>query len=184
MIVAFVVAVAENGVIGRDGQLPWRLPSDLKRFRKLTLGKPIIMGRKTYDSIGKPLDGRDNIVVTRQADFAPPGVHVAATIERGARARPQAGRRARRDESSIIGGAGDLPRRPAADAPHLPHPRARQPDGRHPLDPLDPRVWRETRPRAHAARPRRPISGRFHRVGSARLNAGLRRLAGGACNPI
>ena len=69
--IAFVVAVAENGVIGRDGQLPWRLPSDLKRFRKLTLGKPIIMGRKTYDSIGKPLDGRDNIVVTRPAGFPP-----------------------------------------------------------------------------------------------------------------
>ena len=58
--IAFVVAVAENGVIGRDGELPWRLPTDLKRFRKLTLGKPVIMGRKTYESIGKPLDGRDN----------------------------------------------------------------------------------------------------------------------------
>ena len=65
--IAFVVAVAENGVIGRNGALPWQLPSDLKRFRKLTLGKPMIMGRKTYASIGKPLDGRDNIVVTRGA---------------------------------------------------------------------------------------------------------------------
>ena len=53
--IAFVVAAAENGVIGRNGQLPWRLPSDLKRFRKLTLGKPVVMGRKTYESIGRPL---------------------------------------------------------------------------------------------------------------------------------
>ncbi len=79
--IAFVVAAAENGVIGRDGKLPWRLPSDLKQFRKLTLGKPMIMGRKTYDSIGKPLDGRDSIVVTRQTDFYRDGVHRAASIE-------------------------------------------------------------------------------------------------------
>jgi dihydrofolate reductase len=79
--IALVVAVAENGIIGRGGQLPWRLPSDLKRFRKLTLGKPIVMGRKTYASIGKPLDGRDTIVVTRQPDFHPPGVHRAVSVE-------------------------------------------------------------------------------------------------------
>lgn len=79
--IAFVVAVAENGIMGRSGKLPWQLPSDLKRFRKITLGKPIIMGRKTYDSIGKPLDGRDNIVVTRQPDFSALGVHVAASVE-------------------------------------------------------------------------------------------------------
>ena len=79
--IAFVVAVAENGVIGRDGKLPWRLPSDLKWFRKVTLGKPVIMGRKTYESIGKPLDGRDNVCVTRQRDFAAAGVRVAHSVE-------------------------------------------------------------------------------------------------------
>jgi len=79
--IAFVVAVAENGIIGRNGALPWQLPSDLKRFRKLTLGKPMIMGRKTYASIGRPLDGRDTIVVTRAQDFSAPGVHVAQSIE-------------------------------------------------------------------------------------------------------
>ena len=79
--VAFLVAVAENGVIGRKGKLPWKLPSDLRRFRKLTLGKPVIMGRRTYESIGKPLDGRDNVVVTRRPDFAAEGVHVAASVE-------------------------------------------------------------------------------------------------------
>jgi dihydrofolate reductase len=78
--IALVVAVGENGVIGRDGRLPWRLPSDLKRFRALTLGKPMIMGRKTYESIGKPLDGRDTIVVTRRNDFAAPGVYRSNSI--------------------------------------------------------------------------------------------------------
>jgi dihydrofolate reductase len=78
--IAFAVAVAENGVIGAGGQLPWRLPTDLKRFRKTTLGKPIIMGRKTYQSIGKPLDGRDNIVVTRDPTFAAAGTHVVSGV--------------------------------------------------------------------------------------------------------
>ena len=63
--IAFAVAVAKNGVIGRNGDLPWRIPGDLKQFRKLTMGKPVLMGRKTFQSIGKPLDGRDNIVITR-----------------------------------------------------------------------------------------------------------------------
>jgi len=71
-----VVAVAENGVIGRDNQLLWRLRTDLKRFRTLTMGKPIIMGRKTYESIGKPLPGRETIVLTRDEGFSVPGVHV------------------------------------------------------------------------------------------------------------
>ncbi|MBZ0218355.1 MAG: dihydrofolate reductase [Fimbriimonadaceae bacterium] len=80
-IISIVVAVAENGVIGQGGDMPWRLSSDLKRFRAITLGKPIIMGRKTFDSIGKPLDGRDNIVVTRQKDFAPAGIHVVSNLD-------------------------------------------------------------------------------------------------------
>jgi dihydrofolate reductase len=104
--IAFVVAVAENGVIGRDGKLPWRVPSDLKRFRQLTLGKPVIMGRKTYESIGKPLAGRDNIVVTRQRGFAIHGVEVAATIADAIqRGRVLAEKRGV-DEVMIIGGEG------------------------------------------------------------------------------
>ncbi len=66
-IVSLIVAIADNGVIGRDGGLPWRLSRDLKRFRKLTMGHPLVMGRKTFQSIGKPLDGRDSIVVTSTA---------------------------------------------------------------------------------------------------------------------
>ena len=65
MTVSLVVAVADNGVIGRNGRLPWRMSSDLKEFRRVTMGKPLIMGRKTFQSIGRPLDGRDTIVVTR-----------------------------------------------------------------------------------------------------------------------
>jgi dihydrofolate reductase len=102
--IAFIVAVAENGVIGRNGKLPWKLPSDLERFRKLTLGKPVIMGRKTYESIGKPLDGRDNIVVTRQTDFAPAGVQVVNSIDEAiGLGRQLAGRRGV-DEVVILGG--------------------------------------------------------------------------------
>lgn len=72
-----VVAVAENGVIGRDNQLLWRLKTDLRRFRDLTWGKPMIMGRKTFQSIGKPLPGRETIVLTRDRNFSADGVHVA-----------------------------------------------------------------------------------------------------------
>lgn len=76
-----VVAVSENGVIGKDNGLPWRLPKDLKHFKDTTMGHPIIMGRLTYDSIGRALPGRTNIVVTRQSDWAAPGVEVAHSLE-------------------------------------------------------------------------------------------------------
>jgi dihydrofolate reductase len=102
---AFVVAIAENGVIGRDGQLPWRLPTDLKRFRKLTLGKPIIMGRKTFESIGRPLDGRDNIVVTGRKHFAPAGVHVAGSIAEALALGRKLALQRGVDEVMVIGGA-------------------------------------------------------------------------------
>jgi dihydrofolate reductase len=102
--IVLVVAVAENGIIGRAGQLPWRLPSDLKRFRQLTLGKPVVMGRKTYASIGKPLDGRDNIVLTRQPDFHPPGVYVAAAVEEALALGQRLAAAHGGDEVMVIGG--------------------------------------------------------------------------------
>ena len=71
--IIMVVAIAENGVIGRDGKLPWHLPSDLKHFKKTTMGFPLVMGRKTYESIGRPLPGRDNIVLTRDRSRQFPG---------------------------------------------------------------------------------------------------------------
>ena len=77
---ALIAAVARNGVIGLHGRLPWRLPDDLKRFRALTTGHAIVMGRKTWDSIGRPLPERQNIVVTRRRDFAAPGAIVAHSL--------------------------------------------------------------------------------------------------------
>jgi dihydrofolate reductase len=83
IILSLVVAIAENGVIGREGGLPWRLPGDLKRFRKLTIGHPLIMGRHTFEAIGRPLPERDNIVLTRDAARIPrlPGVLPAASCK-------------------------------------------------------------------------------------------------------
>lgn len=80
-ILSLVVAIAANGVIGVDGGLPWRLSSDLKRFKRDTMGKPVIMGRKTWESIGKPLPGRENIVVTRTKGYQAPGAHCAGNLE-------------------------------------------------------------------------------------------------------
>jgi dihydrofolate reductase len=98
--VALVVAVAQGGVIGADGALPWHLPADLKHFRELTLGKPVIMGRATYESIGKPLPQRLNIVLSRQAGFAPPGVEVVGSLDEAYRLAAAHG-----GPAMVIGGA-------------------------------------------------------------------------------
>ena len=79
--VHLVAAVASNRVIGASGKLPWHLPEDLRHFKALTYGHPVIMGRRTWDSLGKPLPGRDNIVVTRSAQFEAPGASVASSFE-------------------------------------------------------------------------------------------------------
>lgn len=76
-----VAAVAANGVIGAGGKLPWHLPEDLKHFKALTLGHPVIMGRRTWESLGRPLPGRENIVVTRAAGYQAPGASVAASLD-------------------------------------------------------------------------------------------------------
>ena len=79
--IALVAALARNRVIGIGGSLPWRLPEDLRRFRNLTLGHPVIMGRKTFEAIGKPLPGRDNIVITRTRGYAAPGCRVLHALD-------------------------------------------------------------------------------------------------------
>lgn len=99
MIVTLIVAVAEHGVIGQGNALPWHLPGDLQRFKALTLGKPIIMGRKTFDSIGRPLPGRSNIVISRQPELRLPGCVVVASLPAALTAAGTA------DEVMIIGGA-------------------------------------------------------------------------------
>lgn len=81
MRISLVVAVAENRVIGRDNQLPWRLPADLRRFKQLTMGHPIVMGRKTHQSLGRALPGRTNIVVTRQENYSAPDCIVVQSID-------------------------------------------------------------------------------------------------------
>lgn len=91
-LVTLIVAVADNGVIGRANSLPWHLPEDLKRFKRLTMGKPMIMGRKTFESIGKPLPGRRNIVVTRDPNYRRDGVEVVHSVDQAlelAGARPR-----------------------------------------------------------------------------------------------
>ena len=123
MDVAFYVAVAENRVIGRDGGLPWRLSTDLKRFKADTIGKPVVMGRRTWDSVGRPLPGRTNIVVTRDRTFLAPGAEVVGSLDDAfrlatvrARCLPQAG------EIAVIGG-GDIFREamPLATRLHVTH---------------------------------------------------------------
>lgn len=100
-----LVAMTETGVIGRNGGLPWRLSSDLKQFRLRTMGKPLIMGRKTFESIGKPLDGRDNIVVTRNEGFSADGVHVATSFEDALRLARACAEARGAEEIAVIGGA-------------------------------------------------------------------------------
>jgi dihydrofolate reductase len=102
-----VVAVADNGVIGRDNQLLWRLRTDLKRFRALTWGKPLIMGRKTFESIGKPLPGRTTIVLTRDPTFAAADVRVAHSWDHAVRvAREEAARMGA--EAVIVAGGAEI----------------------------------------------------------------------------
>ncbi len=100
MTISIIVAVSENGVIGKDNQLIWRLPDDLKRFKNLTLGHPIIMGRKTFDSIGKALPGRTSIVITRNPDFFAENVFVAHNLADAVKKAKETGA----DEAFVIGG--------------------------------------------------------------------------------
>ncbi|AJC80119.1 dihydrofolate reductase [Rhizobium etli bv. phaseoli str. IE4803] len=99
-----IAAVARNGTIGRDGDMPWRLSSDLKRFKALTLGKPVVMGRKTYDSIGKPLPGRPNVVISRQTAIDHPDVNMAHSLPEAMDAADRLARETAADEICIIGG--------------------------------------------------------------------------------
>jgi dihydrofolate reductase len=148
-----VAAVADNGVIGQGGGLPWRLKSDLRNFRALTMGKPVVMGRKTYLSIGKPLPGRTNIVVSRNPDFVAPGVVVAPSIAAAlAAARGDALRRSA-DAIAVIGGA-ELYAHVIADADRLVITRVHlRPEGDTIFPVIDPKLWREVARREHVPGP-------------------------------
>ena len=104
MRISLVVAAAKGGVIGREGDLPWRIPSDLKWFKQVTLGKPVIMGRRTFDSIGKPLPGRTNIVLSRRNDADIPGCQMATSVDEAVSFARRAAEEAGADEICVIGG--------------------------------------------------------------------------------
>ncbi len=104
-ITSLIVAVADNGVIGSNNQLPWRISADLKYFKRVTLGKPIIMGRLTYESIGKPLPGRTNIVMTRDSAWQADGVERASDLEAALAIAKQIANDSELEEVMIIGGA-------------------------------------------------------------------------------
>jgi dihydrofolate reductase len=138
--ISLVVAAAENGVIGRDGALPWRIPEDLKRFKTLTMGKPTIMGRKTWDSLPrKPLPGRTNIVVSRNPHFRPDGAEVVHSVAE-AIAR---GRATGAEEIAIIGGEAIFAAAlPVAQTIHLTEVAA-SPEGDAFMPRIDREQWRE-----------------------------------------
>jgi dihydrofolate reductase len=146
LLVSIVVAADERGAIGRRGELPWRLPEDLRRFKALTLGKPIVMGRRTWDSIGRPLPGRHSIVITRQPVLTLPGATVVGSFDAALRAAEGA------TEACVIGGA-EIYRvaLPRADVVHLTRVHAVVADADTFLDPLDPADWVETAREAHPA---------------------------------
>jgi dihydrofolate reductase len=138
MEIVLVVAVAENGVIGRAGGLPWRIRSDMRRFRAMTWGKPVIVGRKTYLSFPKrPLAGRTNIIVSRSADFAAPGAIVAPTFAVALEVA--------RGGAEIYAQA-----MPLADRLEITHINAR-PEGDTTFPAIDPAIWHEAARTVHAA---------------------------------
>jgi dihydrofolate reductase len=142
--IVLVAAVAENGVIGRDNRLPWRLKSDLKHFRALTLGKPVLMGRKTFLSIGKPLPGRTNIVVSRNPDFSAPGVAVARDLAAALGVAHGDALRRGVEEIMVMGGAQIFAELlPSAARLEITRVHA-SPEGDTVFPPIDPAVWRET----------------------------------------
>lgn len=150
MPVSLVVAVAENGVIGRNNTLPWHLPDDLRYFKRVTMGKPIIMGRKTFDSIGRPLPGRHNIVITRDPAWQAEGVSVvhglreAFQTARAAVAEDTAHASVDGDvEVMVIGGADIFALAlPMADRLYLTEVKG-APAGDTYFPPIDPDDWRE-----------------------------------------
>jgi len=155
MKISLVVAAAENGVIGKDNALLWRLPDDLKHFKSVTLGRPVIMGRKTYDSIGRPLPGRTNIVISRQPRLTIEGCVVVDSLDAALHAAGNA------PEVAVIGGA-EIYRLalPLARRVYLTQVHASF-DGDATFPTLSPEEWRETHREAHTVDARHPYAFTF-----------------------
>jgi len=145
--IVFHLARADNGVLGADGVIPWRIPGEQRRFREMTMGKPMVMGRKTFESFPAPLPGRRHIVLTRDPDWAAAGAEVAHDVEEALALAGDAG------EIAVIGGA-EIFRlfEDRADAVALTEVHC-TPEGEAILPPFDPALWRET------AREDRPAAG-------------------------
>jgi dihydrofolate reductase len=159
-LVSLVAAVAANGVIGARNALPWHLPADLKHFKATTMGRPVIMGRRTFEAIGRPLPGRTNVVVTRRADFAAPGCIVVGSLEAAyAAAGPV-------EEICVIGG-GELYREAIAHADRLDLTEIHAEfEGDAHFPPVDRALWRETAREVHEGEaPFRFDFVRYERVG-------------------
>jgi dihydrofolate reductase len=148
-----IAAVSENGVIGRDNALPWRLKSDMQHFRSLTMGRPVIMGRKTFASIGKPLAGRTNIVVSRDPAFAAAGVLVAGSLAAALSAARGDALRRGSGEIAVIGG-GQLYAQAMALADRLEITRVHiDIPGDAAFPPVDPALWEEAASSRQSAGP-------------------------------
>jgi dihydrofolate reductase len=149
--IILLAAMSENGVIGRGNALPWRLKSDIAHFRALTMGKPVIIGRKTYLSIGKPLSGRTTIVVSRNRAFAAPCILVAPSLDAAlAAARGDALRR--QAAAIVVAGGADIYAQamPLASRLVITHVHQRV-EGDALFPAIDPQVWREIAREEHAA---------------------------------
>lgn len=151
--IVLVVAVADNDVIGRDGAMPWHLPADLRHFRRLTWGRPVVMGRKTFESIGNPLPGRHNIVLTRQPGWTADGVTVVPGLAAAiAAAVAELNPDTRAPDMMVIGGAQIYAEAlPVATRVELTRIHM-TPEGDTFFPRLDPALWVETARTAHAAR--------------------------------
>ncbi len=169
MDIVLLAAVAANGIIGRDNGLPWRIKSDMQHFRSLTMDKPVVMGRRTFQSIGKPLAGRTTIVVSRDAAFAAPGILVAGSLNTALEAaRGEALRRG--SDAIMITGGGDIYEQALPLATRLAitevHKRV-EGDARFPA--IDPKLWREVARAEHDRGPADEVSFAF--VTYARISA-------------
>ncbi|MBI1953400.1 MAG: dihydrofolate reductase [Candidatus Omnitrophica bacterium] len=155
MILSLICAASANGAIGIDNHLPWRLPADLKRFKALTLNHPVVMGRKTFESIGKPLPGRTNLVVTNQPSLKASGCLIAHSLE-------EALERCRDEEEVFVIGGETLYREALPLAGRIYLTRLHQDfEGDRFLFPVDPAIWAQTSREDHQADPENPYAYSF-----------------------
>jgi dihydrofolate reductase len=141
--IVLVVAVAENGVIGRDNALPWRIKSDLQYFRSVTIGRPVVMGRKTFESIGKPLPQRTNIVITRDVNYGAPGIVVVNDLPAALEVARMDAVARKVDSIAVIGGT-DIFRQALPFANRLVVTEVHaKPEGDTYFPEIDPTMWRE-----------------------------------------